>query len=143
MPGTGIGRRALLAAAAATAAPVVGRAQQARALRFGHVQPPEGEINRGINRAAEVLRERSGGRLRIDNFPASQLGGERDMLTQVSSGTLDFCITGPGVLGSWVRGLSILESPFLTNDWAQLQRMFEHPAIQAFRAQLADQRGIR
>jgi tripartite ATP-independent transporter DctP family solute receptor len=47
------------------------------------------------------------------------------------------------VLGSWVRGLSILESPFLTRDWAQLQRMFEHPAIQAFRAQLAEQRGMR
>jgi tripartite ATP-independent transporter DctP family solute receptor len=140
----GIGRRGLaLLGAAALAAPFIARAQAPRAFRFGHVQPPEGEINRGIVRAAEVLKERSGGRLRIDNFPASQLGGERDMLTQVSSGTLDICITGPGALGSWVRPLSILESPFLTQDFAQLQRMFRHASVQAMFGQLASARGMR
>ncbi len=137
----GLGRRALFGVA--LAAPHIARAQATRALRFGHVQPPEGEINRGILRTAEVLRERSGGRLRIDNFPASQLGGEREMLAQVSNGTLDLCITGPGVLGSWVRPLSILESPFLTADFAQLQRMFGHPAVQAMRRQLAETRAMR
>ncbi|MBL6458592.1 sialic acid TRAP transporter substrate-binding protein SiaP [Belnapia sp. T6] len=138
-----ITRRGAILGGALLAAPAIARAQGARALRFGHVQPPEGEINRGILRAAELLRERSGGRLRIDNFPSSQLGGERDMLSQVSSGTLDLCITGPGVLGSWVRPLSILESPFLTSDFAQLQKMFEHPAVQAMRRQLAEQRSMR
>lgn len=139
----GITRRSALSGGILLALPAIALAQGGRALRFGHVQPPEGEINRGILRAAEVLRERSGGRLRIDNFPSSQLGGERDMLSQVSSGTLDLCITGPGVLGSWVRPLSILESPFLTRDFAQLQRMFEHPAVQAMRRQLAEQRSMR
>jgi TRAP-type C4-dicarboxylate transport system substrate-binding protein len=43
-------------------------------LRFGHVHPPKGEVTRGVARAAEVLRERTGGRLRMDNFPSSQLG---------------------------------------------------------------------
>src|SRR5687768_5450606 len=123
---SGITRRGALLGGALLTAPAVALGQGMRALRFGHVQPPEGEINRGILRAAELLKERSGGRLRIDNFPSSQLGGERDMLSQVSSGTLDLCITGPGVLGSWVRPLSILESPFLTRDFAQLQRMFQH-----------------
>lgn len=135
------GRRALLGAA--LTAPAVARAQAPRSLRFGHVQPPEGEINRGILRLAEALREGSGGRLRLDNFPSSQLGGERDMLTQVSSGTLDFCITGPGILGSWVRPISILESPFLTRDFTQLQRMFAHPAVQGMRRQLAEARNMR
>lgn len=138
-------RALLLGSAGALALPFIGdaAAQAGRALRFGHVQPPDGEVNRGILRAAEVLRERSGGRLRIDNFPASQLGGEREMLTQVGSGTLDFCITGPGVLGSWVRPISILESPFLARDFAHVLRMFEHQAIRASFQQLADSRGIR
>jgi tripartite ATP-independent transporter DctP family solute receptor len=139
----GLARRSLLAAA--LAAPAIGAAHAqggARTLRWGHVQPPDGEVNRGILRAAEVLRERSGGRLRIDNFPASQLGGEREMLTQVSSGTLDFCITGPGVLGSWVRPLSILESPFIARDFAHVLKMFDHPAIQASFRQLSEQRGM-
>jgi tripartite ATP-independent transporter DctP family solute receptor len=141
---TTLSRRVLLAGAALLAAPAIATAQGAgRALRFGHVQPPDGEVNRGILRAAEVLRERSNGRLRIDNFPASQLGGEREMLTQVSSGTLDFCITGPGVLGSWVRPLSILECPFIARDFQHVLRMFDHAAIQASFRQLADQRGMR
>lgn len=118
-------------------------AQTVRALRFGHVQPPDGEVNRGIIRAAEALREFSGGRMRIDNFPASQLGGEREMLTQVGSGTLDMCITGPGVLGSWVRPISILEAPFVGRDFAHKLKMFEHPAVQASFRQLAESRSMR
>jgi tripartite ATP-independent transporter DctP family solute receptor len=139
------GRRALLLGGAALALPFIGsaEAQAPRVLRFGHVQPPDGEVNRGILRAAEVLRERSGGRIRLDNFPASQLGGEREMLTQVGSGTLDLCITGPGVLGSWVRPLSILEAPFIARDFAHVLRMFDHAAIQASFRQLAEARGMR
>ena len=142
-----IGRRRLLGATAALpvlAIPGLSTAQgQGRALRFGHVHPPEGEVTRGVVRAMEVLRERSGGRLRIDNFPSSQLGGEREMLTQVSAGTLDLCITGPGALGTWVRALSILESPFIARDWDHVQRMLPHPAIQQSLTTLADQRGMR
>ncbi len=143
MYSSAITRRGLLLAGAALAMPAVARGQGTRALRFGHVQPPEGEINRGILKAAEVLQASSGGRLRIDNFPSSQLGGERDMLSQVSSGTLDFCITGPGALGGWVRALSILESPFLSRDFEQIRRMYGHASVQAMLAQLAEQRGMR
>lgn len=144
-----IGRRGALAAGAAAglAAPFLARragTQQApAALRFGHVHPPEGEVTRGIARAAEVLRERSGGRLRIDNFPSSQLGGEREMLTQVSNGTLDLCITGPAVLGGWVRPLSILEGPFVARDWDHVLRMVGHPSVQEMFRQLAESRGMR
>ncbi len=54
----GIGRRRLaLIGTGVLAAPHPARAQTGRAFRFGHVQPPEGEINRGILRAAELLRE--------------------------------------------------------------------------------------
>ena len=139
----GPARRALLLGALALPAIRTAHAQAARTLRFGHVHPPEGEVTRGINRAAEWLRERSNGRLRIDNFPSSQLGGEREMLTQVSNGTLDLCITGPAVLGSWVRPISILESPFLASDFDQVLRMFGHPAIVAASRQLADGRNMR
>lgn len=143
---TTLSRRSALGAA--LAAPALFRggkagAQTTRALRFGHVQPPDGEVNRGINRAAEALREFSGGRMRLDNFPASQLGGEREMLTQVSSGTLDLCITGPGVLGSWVRPISILEAPFIGRDFDHKLRMFAHPALQPSFRQLAEARGMR
>jgi tripartite ATP-independent transporter DctP family solute receptor len=137
-----LSRRLLLGAM--LAAPAVARAQGAqRTLRFGHVHPPEGEVTRGIARAAEVLRERTSGRLRMDNFPSSQLGAEREMLTQVQQGTLDLCITGPGVLGSWVRAISILEAPFLARDFDQVLRMMGHPAIQAAFRQLGEQRGMR
>ena len=66
----------------------------------------------------ELLQQRTGGRLKLDIYPASQLGTEREMAEQVMLGTLDICLSdGP----TWSNTLNIPELavwglPFLYED---------------------------
>jgi tripartite ATP-independent transporter DctP family solute receptor len=129
-------------AGAVLAAPLVARAQ-ARALRFGHVQAADHANNLGGQRAAAVIAERSGGRLRLDLFPAAQLGRGQEMVQQVADGTLDFAVDGPALLSQWVRPLSMFEAPYLARDPAHFRRMWDSPQGQALRTQLIERRGIR
>jgi len=54
------------------------------------------------------------GRLRVQVFPAGQLGTGVEMDQQVSDGSLEFALDGPGQLGSWVRTLTVFEAPFIS-----------------------------
>jgi TRAP-type C4-dicarboxylate transport system substrate-binding protein len=128
------GRRRLLAssATAGLAAPFVRRteAQGGRILRLGHVHAAEGPVARGIGHAAEVLRERSGGKLRLEQIPEARLGPEREMLEQVHDRALDLCLAQPVSLTIGCARAMVLDTPFLARDFDHVLRMFESPTYQ-------------
>jgi tripartite ATP-independent transporter DctP family solute receptor len=65
--------------------------------KLGHSTPAEHPFNvRLMEASAEVL-EKSSGRLNIQIFPASQLGGDNDLLSQVRSGAVEF-FPAPGLI---------------------------------------------
>jgi hypothetical protein len=94
-------------------------------------------MNIGFQKVADVLKEKSNGRLRIDIFPTSQLGTGREMDQQVSDGTLEFTSDGPGILSAWVKTLSIFEAPFISRDWNHLVLMMNSDWGKAQFAELA------
>jgi len=136
-------RRAVLAgAAAALAAPTIARAQ-ATTWRLGTQMPTDHPIHFGVVKVAEEVQRRSNGRLRIDVFPAGQLGTGVEMDQQVSDGSLEFALDGPGQLGSWVRTLTIFEAPFISRDWDHLVKMVNSDWGQAQFRTLASQRNMQ
>ena len=50
-----------------------------RTLRFGHIWPPEGGWGSAAQRFADVVSQRSGGKIEVKVFPSSQLGNEREL----------------------------------------------------------------
>jgi TRAP-type transport system periplasmic protein len=66
---------------------------------------------------AEEVKQKSEGRLEIEIFPASQLGGEREMIESLQIGTLDLNFTSPAPLGNFVPDVAIFEVPFLIRDF--------------------------
>jgi tripartite ATP-independent transporter DctP family solute receptor len=110
---------------------------QTKAWRLGHQFPLDHPMNIGFQKVADVLKEKSNGRLRIDIFPTSQLGTGREMDQQVSDGTLEFTSDGPGILSAWVKTLSIFEAPFISRDWNHLVLMMNSDWGKAQFAELA------
>ena len=50
---------------------------------------------RGVERFAQLVKERTGGAVTVQIFPASQLGSEKDFVEQVKTGVIEMALTGP------------------------------------------------
>lgn len=127
LTGPAFGRRQLLASSAAgLAAPLTRRAeaQQARTLRLGHVDRAAGLLAHGVEYASEILYERSGGRLRIEQVPDARLGSEREMLEQVHNRALDLCLAQPVSLTIGCTATMLLDTPFVARDFDHVVRIF-------------------
>ena len=91
-----ISRRTILAGAAMASASVLGRRAQAAEfnLKYGNDLPAAHPINKRAAEACDAIRAATNGRVDIQIFPNSQLGGSTDMLSQVRSGALDIFTVG-------------------------------------------------
>ena len=67
-------------------------------------------------RFAEELEKASDGRMKVELYPANQLGKETDMAQQVESGTLDFAILSNGTMSSLSESLNGWFMPYLFED---------------------------
>src|SRR5262245_60601871 len=63
-------------------------------LKYGNDLPPTHPINKRAAEACDAVRAATNGRVDIQVFPNSQLGGSTDMLSQVRSGALDMFTVG-------------------------------------------------
>ena len=98
---------AAIAAVGATAlAPRRARAAEF-SLRFGHGYPDTHPLNVRAKEASARIKEETKGRVVIDLYPNSQLGGDSDLLNQVRSGAVDFFSTGGLILSTLVKPAAI------------------------------------
>ena len=124
----GLSRRTLLVGAAAV--PLVAiRTGPARAAEFDYKlatgQSLGQPINARLDQATKRIGEASGGRLQIRFFPASQLGSDTDLLTQIRSGGIDFLNIASSVLSSVVPLAGIANTGFAFTDYAQVWRAID------------------
>ena len=91
-----ISRRTILTGAAIAGASVLSRRAGAAEfdLKYGNDLPAGHPINKRAAEACDAIRAATNGRVNIQIFPNSQLGGSTDMLSQVRSGALDIFTVG-------------------------------------------------
>ena len=88
-------RRQLIQASAVTGAGLAltgsVRGQQAPfRLKFGNIMPPDHPLNTRMLEASAEIKAKTNGQVDIQIFPASQLGTDATMLSQLRSGGIDF-----------------------------------------------------
>lgn len=62
---------------------------------------------------AELVNERTNGRIKIDVFPSSQLGEEKATIEQVQLGAIDFVRTGAGALAGFSKKFEVFSLPYI------------------------------
>ena len=82
-------------------------------LKMGFAAPPSHPEVKAAEVFAKYINERTKGEISIDLFPMSQLGGERSMVEQVQSGTLDMMDCTTAVLSNFVPEVMLFDLPFL------------------------------
>ncbi|MCC8189295.1 MAG: TRAP transporter substrate-binding protein [Planctomycetes bacterium] len=129
---------AVVVAVAFTAA----RGQAGQELRMSQVSAADGAIGQSMDRFAELVAERSDGRIVINTFHNAQLGGERDNVEGVQLGNLDIAVVNQSVLGNFVQEISAVDLPYVIQDYDHADRIFLGEIGKDFLARL-DNVGIK
>lgn len=140
-------RRVLAFGVAAVAAPAVLGTRRALAqtvtLRCGHVLGPTHQFHTGLELAAERIAETSDGRVKMEVFPAAQLGSERDMNVAIRTGGIDMTLASPGGASVHLKELAILDAPYLFRDNAHWQSVVNGDTGQDWQRRILETSGVR
>lgn len=114
--------------------------RSARAAEFTYKLATGQSLNQPINtrlkQAIDRIREASNGRLDIRFFPASQLGSDTDLLSQVRSGGIEFLNIAGSVLSTTVPLAAITNLGFAFKDYDQVWRGVDGNLGKMVRAQI-------
>lgn len=133
----------VFAAVAALSVTTVALQAQEVTLRVTHVLSTSEPMHLASERFAELVTERSNGRIAVEVFPAGQLGSNIDMYEQVRMGAPIVQISDPGYLSDYVADFGILNGPYLLDDPADFAKLLESDWYKGIVEQLAEEQGIR
>lgn len=87
------------------------------ALKLGHMSPLESPFNYYAESFRDKIQERSGGRISIDIYPASQLGSDRELLEGIQIGTIDMAVNTSSAMTNFVKVYGVLDLPYVIKSW--------------------------
>jgi tripartite ATP-independent transporter DctP family solute receptor len=121
----------------------VAAAKKTYKLRIGHVLPVDHLNNLSAVHFAELVQKRTNGRVKIEVYPAAQLGSEKDHADAVTMGVLDFALIGMGEIGKRYKPANIFDGPFIFRDRDHLIKVFKSKFFKEMNADMAKNAGIR
>ena len=85
-------------------------------ISWAHSSSTNDRLALATEKMAAELEEASGGRLKSEHYPASQLGAEREILEGVALGTIDCGIISSGVVAGFSNSVYVTNMPYLIDD---------------------------
>ena len=111
-------------------------------LKLGHIQTQEDLWQLGAEKFAELVEEKSNGEVKIEIYPNSTLGNDRDRAEGLQMGSVDFALIA-GVLGNFEPSLQIMELPYLFRDEEHLRKVIYGPVGEELMDKLLTNANIR
>ena len=98
-------------------------------LKLGHGGAPGDVLTQSVDLLNELIQEGTDGRWSVENYGASQLGNERDLVEGVSMGTVDMTLVTNAPLGNFVSEALFYDLPGLYRDLDHVHAVAESPLI--------------
>ena len=115
-------------------------------LRYAHVGVANAPQTLYADEVAKLVKERTAGRVEIQVFANSQLGGVGEMVDGVKSGAIAMGHHDFGSLGKILPNTAVFNTPFVYRDAAHSMRATDarlSPALQEINKQLVEKGGMR
>src|SRR3954469_11850490 len=136
-------RRVLAAAAlmgglAMVAAPSRAQDIQERTIRWGHLNNPDHPVSMGVKKFAEIVAAKSGGKLKVREYPSNQLGSEMQQQSALRGGTQEMQSPATTSLVGIVKDFGLIDFPFLVSTPEQADALLDGPLGTALLAKLPE-----
>jgi tripartite ATP-independent transporter DctP family solute receptor len=136
-------KRILLKSLVAIAAvAIVGAAHaQTRTIKFANQNAKGHPIVMGMDKFAELVEAKSGGKLKVSVFPGGALGSDQANLSALQGGALEMASMNSGIFASIVKDFAIYDFPFLFANANEVAAVVDGPVGQQLHAKL-DEKGL-
>jgi tripartite ATP-independent transporter DctP family solute receptor len=99
-------------------------AEKEMKFRFGTASFPGLPTHTWTIKFAEVLKEKSNGKLIVEPIQERKLGGDKDMIELVRAGAVEMAHCSSALYDGFFPDLNALQMPFLINSYDQLQKVY-------------------
>ncbi len=112
----------------------VGAASAQTALKIGHGHSDKHSFHLAMQKFQEALETKLPGAFEVTIYPQAQLGSEREMQEQLTTGSLEMTVTG--VLAIFEPKITLLELPYLFRDREHIKKGQDSEAVAELTATL-------
>ena len=124
---------------AAVAIAAAGFAQaQTRTIKFTNQNAKGHPIVLGMDRFAELVDKKSGGKMKVQVFPGGALGSDQANVSALQGGTLEMSSMNSGIFASLVKEFAIYDFPFLFGNPMEADAVVDGPFGKSMHAKLEE-----
>jgi tripartite ATP-independent transporter DctP family solute receptor len=98
-----------------------------RSIKVSHVVPKDHPFQLGVNRFAELVAEKSGGKIKVRGYPDGQLGAELQSISAAQGGVLEMALVSTAATASVVREFGVYDLPFLFTTHKEADLILDGP----------------
>jgi tripartite ATP-independent transporter DctP family solute receptor len=114
---------------------------QTRTIKFANQNAKGHPIVLGMERFAQIVEAKSGGKLKVNVFPGGALGSDQANVSALQGGTLEMASMNSGIFASVVKDFAIYDFPFLFADPKEADAVVDGPFGKSLHAKL-EERGV-
>jgi tripartite ATP-independent transporter DctP family solute receptor len=111
---------------------------QERTIRFGHLNNPDHPTSAGVKKFAELVAAKSGGKIKVQEYPSSQLGNELQQQSALQGGVQEMLVASTTSLAGIVKEFGLFDFPFLFSNARQADAMVDGPLGKLISGKLAE-----
>lgn len=88
----------------------------ATVLKIGHVEAEDRSTHKALLQFKDELESKTEGRIEVQIFPNSELGGDEELCESVAMGTIQMALPSTSVLTAYNERIGVLDMPYLFKD---------------------------
>jgi TRAP-type transport system periplasmic protein len=98
-----------------------------RSIKLGYGIPEEHPLGQGVNRFAQLVSDKSGGKIKVKGYPATMLGSETQMISATIGGVQQMVIPSSAAVVSNVKEFALFDLPFLFANEKEADTVLDGP----------------
>lgn len=96
-----------------------------RNIKVSHVVPRDHPFQIGVERYAELVSAKTGGKMKMRGFPDGQLGAELQSISATQGGVIEMSLVSTAATASVVKEFGVIDLPFLFNDTKEVDLVLD------------------
>lgn len=112
-------------------------------IKFGHHLPDTHSLGEQVLKFADLVNQKSNGKIKVEVYSNGQLGDQRDLLEGLKLGTVDMSLGDTGVVANYYPEIGILDLPYIFDGMEHSKAALNGPLGEKLKQGILEKAGFR